>query len=248
MANISEDKTEPALTLDYSDDKLTCESQSVTLTATGTNVDLLWSDADRSTTASISVSEAGTYSVTATDRANGCQTTLSSPAIVDNKVLLDIDFNVTPETQINLGASVTLDVTVLAGEYQTIVWQRNDDVITPDDPEQHQETPYGLVRYVVTAEGGCNTVSRELTINVERPTVFTPYDGNGKNTTFVKNLDTPIPLLVYDRFGNKIADTNDGWDGVATSYSNKMATPGVYFYVAKLPDGTTRRGTVEVYR
>ncbi|MBP5318284.1 MAG: hypothetical protein J6Y77_02650, partial [Paludibacteraceae bacterium] len=238
----------PVVTVASSSTELTCDEPVVTLTATATNCSFVWDDAAASTGATVDVDAVGTYTVTVTDLTTGCKAQAQSEAITENKPQLEISLSTDAIEDLRLGATATLEVAVLNGAYNQMIWQRNGEVFTPADELLVSEKPYGQVTYQVTAEGSCNTVSAEVTVQVIWPTVFTPYDGNGKNTTFVQGLDQPIPMIVYDRFGNKMAETSDGWDGVASAYSKKMATPGVYYYVAKLPDGTTRRGTVEVYR
>ncbi|MBR4482455.1 MAG: hypothetical protein IKS58_00595, partial [Paludibacteraceae bacterium] len=68
----------------------------------------------------------------------------------------------------------------------------------------------------------------------------------GTNFDFVTGVDGGIELLVFDRSGNMVAHTYDGWDG--TVKEGKFAMPDVYYYKAILPDGSTKLGTVEILK
>ena len=49
--------------------------------------------------------------------------------------------------------------------------------------------------------------------------------------------------MIMDRYGNVVAESEDGWDG---TIKGANAMPGVYFYVATLPDETIKKGTIEL--
>ena len=91
---------------------------------------------------------------------------------------------------------------------------------------------------------GCESGS--ATVKVEWPTIFTPYELDGYNDDFVKDVEPAIAVKVFDRTGNMMADSPNGWDG--TVKDGNLAMPGVYYYVATMSDGTIRRSTVEVYK
>jgi gliding motility-associated-like protein len=52
-------------------------------------------------------------------------------------------------------------------------------------------------------------------------------------------------VVIYDRYGNIVCNSNDGWDGI---YRGETAEPGVYMYVITLKDGRVVKGTIEVFR
>lgn len=96
--------------------------------------------------------------------------------------------------------------------------------------------------YVVVGDGVCPAVPSNLyKIDVIRhvPTAFTPYQKDGLNDTFLEGRQ----IVVFDRYGQKIAEGNNGWDG--TKSNGKMADPGVYFYSAVI-NGNGVKGTIEV--
>jgi len=85
------------------------------------------------------------------------------------------------------------------------------------------------------------------------PNIFSP-NGDGQNDLFRvrgENLET-LHLTVYNRWGNKVFDSqnpNEGWDG---NYKGKPCSPDVYVYHATIifEDGTetSRKGNVTLVR
>lgn len=93
----------------------------------------------------------------------------------------------------------------------------------------------------------CDLMSNTLTFAVEEgkiwPTIITPYDVDGKNDDFL--MDMPgIHLEIFDRWGNVVHSGQGGWPQPEASKQQ----PGVYYYIATLPDGSVKNGTVELYR
>lgn len=96
----------------------------------------------------------------------------------------------------------------------------------------------------ITEFKGCVSENIEFTIREKEliwPTAFNPLNNDGVNDTFVKGYD--IKVMIIDRYGNVVEESEDGWDG---TIKGKNAMPGVYFYVATLPDGTIKKGTIEL--
>lgn len=76
------------------------------------------------------------------------------------------------------------------------------------------------------------------------PTVFTPMLVDGFNDDFVMGMQPAIALKIFDRYGNLVIETADGWDG---KYPNgQYAMPGVYYYIATFQNGDTFKGNVEL--
>jgi gliding motility-associated-like protein len=48
---------------------------------------------------------------------------------------------------------------------------------------------------------------------------------------------------IYNRYQQMIFEGPDGWDA---TYRGETAEPGTYYYRLFLPDGTIRKGTLEV--
>lgn len=88
--------------------------------------------------------------------------------------------------------------------------------------------------------GDPQTPGNELQI----PTAFTPHFNDGMNDIFLKGYE----VYIYDRYGDLITHSNNGWDG---TYKGETATPGVYVYVLKLQEGKsekTIKGTIEIVK
>ena len=67
---------------------------------------------------------------------------------------------------------------------------------------------------------------------------------DGYNDDFVMGLQPAVALKIFDRYGNLVRETSDGWDG---RYSTgEYAMPGVYYYIATLSNGDIVKGNVEL--
>ena len=75
---------------------------------------------------------------------------------------------------------------------------------------------------------------------------------DGRNDTFVKDMDPNFKTKIFTRFGTKVCESDNGWDGsvegALNGGSGKKAVPGVYYYVVELPDGNVKKGTIEVFK
>jgi len=77
------------------------------------------------------------------------------------------------------------------------------------------------------------------------PNAFTP-NGDQYNDLFLKGHH----LIVFDRWGLKLYEGNDGWDG---KYNGKNMAAGTYYYLREQKDNagkttTTSKGTVLLIR
>ncbi|MCQ2337059.1 MAG: gliding motility-associated C-terminal domain-containing protein [Paludibacteraceae bacterium] len=149
------------------------------------------------------------------------------------------------ELNIGIGAKVDLEPTVIGvpESENYVYYDSKGNVVgntTADDPNL-TVAPSVNQKYGVMVSG-CK--SNMVKVNVEWPTVFTPLNVDGYNDDFLMNVDPAIKIQVFDRNGNMLADSPNGWDG---KIDGDYAQPGVYFYVATLSDGSTHRATVEIY-
>jgi gliding motility-associated-like protein len=67
---------------------------------------------------------------------------------------------------------------------------------------------------------------------------------DGFNDDFVVGMEPKVALKIYDRYGNLVVETTDGWDG--KDAKGNYAMPGVYYYVATLSNGDVQKGNVEL--
>ncbi|MBA2611773.1 MAG: gliding motility-associated C-terminal domain-containing protein [Bacteroidetes bacterium] len=214
------------------------------------------------------VNKIGEYKIFVTNPANGCVTegdvdvingTLNgdfAPSSITGYAPLTVTFQ-------NLSASSS---TSTPSASITSVWSfgngssqvTNSVSISPVTTYSNPGT-YSVTMYVV--KGTCmDTVVKVITVEIpsklEVPNVFTP-NGDGSNDVFflkVANV-SDIHALIFDRWGNKIFESNSStgniaWDG--KNSSGKELPVGTYFYIIKATgkDGKEydQKGNVSLYR
>lgn len=212
-----------------------CEGENTTLTASGGTA-YNWSDG--SATASITVDQAGTYTVTATD--GGCSGMTS--VVVVEWAVETIDLG--GDTTICEDSLIVLDAGRGFASYE---WSNGDSTQTI--------TPLSSGDYDVIAldANGCKATA---TVNVEFedciednytvyiPNAFTP-NGDRDNAVFqvyATNV-ADIKLTIFTRWGEIIFSESGAdayWDGTYELYEAQV---GVYGYLAEvlLPNGETLR-------
>ena len=149
-------------------------------------------------------------------------------------VTLSVDKN-----SVILGEEV--NVTATSSSSEPIVWYENNQPLDFDG-DVYTVKPYGPTSFQVT-QGGCPSKTVTVT-DVVWPTVFTPMLSDGFNDDFIQGMDPAVALKVYDRYGNLVIETTDGWDG--KDAKGNYAMPGVYYYVATLSNGDVQKGNVEL--
>jgi gliding motility-associated-like protein len=119
-------------------------------------------------------------------------------------------------------------------------------------------SPIVTTTYTVTmvSDSGCSTtepITVDVNCNIFIPEAFSP-NGDGQNDVLYVHGDCikTMQFDVFDRWGNKVFETNDrsiGWDG---RYAGKALNTGSYVYelTATLTDGTsqTRKGNIALVR
>lgn len=103
--------------------------------------------------------------------------------------------------------------------------------------QQYNEAGYPVVLKVMNLDSGCEseTDPEVFTVNemvVSAPNAFTPFSSPGENDEFrvLYRSVNKFTMLIYNRWGRKVFQTNNpavGWDG---RIGNSRAEPGVYFY------------------
>ena len=172
-----------------------CQGAAATLTSTPA-ISYLWNTG--ATTATINVSAAGNYSVTATD-ANGCMS-MSVPISIAVSNSPSVSISASGSTTFCQGQSVVLNANTNGTAF---TW--NTGETTPTITASNS----GLYYLTVTNAGGCSAVSNEITINA------TP--------SFVPTITAVSPTIVCDgAFATLVAS-----NGASYAWSNGETTQGV---------------------
>ncbi len=91
---------------------------------------------------------------------------------------------------------------------------------------------------VLVNGNGCTSVIDKAVVKViDFPNAFTP-NNDGRNDIFLKDYD----LVVVNRWGQKMYEGKDGWDG---TYNGEKVSPGTYYYVVTLVDITDRPNIIK---
>jgi len=201
------------------------------------------------TSATINNLAPGTYTVSTSD-SNGCgaiaTVTITQPAV--------LTLSVSPNITITAGANTALTATASGGtppySYQ---WSNNSS------GSNINVAPTMATTYTVTVidSNGC-TAMAFVTIDIicaelYIPDAFSP-NGDGHNDVFLVHdyCIKQMTLMIYDRWGNKMFESNDvntGWDG---TFKGEPMNTGTYIYYlqATLFDGTTinKKGNITLVR
>jgi surface protein len=201
-----------AITNNTGETVLTCDVQSISLTASG-GVSYLW-DNDLGSEASASITEAGTYTVTVTS-ANGCTDTESIIITADKTAPVAAITNNTGET-------------VLTCDVQSISVNATGGVSYLWDNDLGSEasasiTEAGTYTVTVTSANGCtDTESIIITADKTAPTAGIT---NNTGETILTNALTSISLTAT---GGTSYSWSDGVSEVSAVAGLSISTPGTY--------------------
>ncbi len=232
-----------------------CMGSSITLNASG-GTKYTWSppatlnnDSIANPVASPTVTT--TYTVMVSNRA--CSVKDSETVVINSKPIIVACCN----TTIDEGQSVALSLNPLTNG-DTYDWTPNSGLTcnTCADPTASPDvtTNYYIT---ITDSAGCTTTDT-VTIDINCGGLFVPQafspNGDGQNDVlYVRdNCIKYLNFQVFDRWGNRVFETNDksnGWDG---RYKGAAMNTGSYVYYldATLYDGTNikKKGNVELIR
>ncbi len=143
-------------------------------------------------------------------------------------------------TTISLGESVT--VTLNGFTYTgTLTVVPNTNVTTTNSIVTITPTKTGEYTVYFTDQNGCRHSLKTIYVIVQTnvcdegvvylPTGFTPNNDGANDILYIRsNFITEVYLTIYDRWGEKLFETNDikkGWDGI---FKGKLLDQGVYGY------------------
>ncbi|MCC6700738.1 MAG: gliding motility-associated C-terminal domain-containing protein, partial [Fluviicola sp.] len=204
------------------------------------------------TTASLTGLNDGNYDVTVTDD-NGC--TASASFVVNQIGSLSVTVNPTSAV-INEGDTVQLN----ASGGLTYLWEPSAGLscTTCPDPIASPSTST-IYQVTVTDASGCSgveTVSIVVNPNCGEifiPSIFSPNgDNNNDALCAMGNCFAEVTFTIYNRWGEKVFETDDlsvCWDA---TYKNKPVNADVFVYklVGKLLNGTSvdASGNIQVVR
>jgi gliding motility-associated-like protein len=207
-----------------------------------------WSNGD--TTPAITVGT-GTYFVTVTDSVGCTENSDTITVNISNNPIAN--FSNLPTTSLPLDTVQFNDLSTITGS--TIIawaWSIDTAVFFNQNPKYvfDEAGTYPISLIVVTADGCRDTITIDYKVepNVVIPfNVFTPGNGDGKNEFFVfKNLEffPGSQLTVFNRWGKKVYENNS----YANNWNGTDASEGTYYYVLKIKDRDTLKGTVTILR
>ncbi|MCF8296560.1 MAG: gliding motility-associated C-terminal domain-containing protein [Saprospiraceae bacterium] len=208
--------------VDLGNDTSLCAGNNLLLNPGNSNSIFIWQN--NSTDSTFNVTKKGTYWVEVIK--NNCSSSDTILVNYYNAPFVDLGNDAT----ICLGETIILDV---SNSNYTFQWQDNStnptfEVIQP-----------GLY-WVIVSDSNCSTSdsiiidSKDCEIIFEMPNVFTP-NADGFNDFFlpkeVLNI-THITIVIYNRWGQKLFETNnysEGWDG---KFEGKNCPDGTYYWIA----------------
>ncbi|MBQ4820259.1 T9SS type B sorting domain-containing protein [Aquimarina sp. MMG016] len=208
--------------------------------------DYLWSTGE--TTESITISQAGTYTVLVTSRITNCSkertvtVTTSGPAILLDPIITDGESRNTVTVVIE-EASV--------GDYEYAIAFNGSSIRTYQDSNIFVDVPPGFHIVYVRDKNGCGEVTQNISV-IGFPDFFTP-NGDGTNETWGVtgvSADAIANSLVYifDRNGKllkQIRPGGSGWDG---TYNGRLLPSSQYWYRVQLDDGRIISGSFALIR
>ncbi len=172
----------------------------------------------------------------------GCESAVVATVEQPEKLIVNINPNL---LQLDLGASGMVEVSVNSKYNATYEWSPTEGLSCNDCPSP-VFSPFSETLYTVTVKDWRTnrkfcTATAKLTVEVGPqgdvliPNLFSP-NGDGVNDVFFiyANHVRDLNLKIFNRWGEKVFETNNmlsGWDG---TYKGVLQMPGIYTYTAEL--------------
>lgn len=217
------------------------------LTVTGGTLgySYLWSTSPAQTDSVATGLTTGVYVATITD-SKGCTDT-AMVTVAGNNPNVVADYTIAYQYSCNAGVMATFTNTSTGAT--SWLWNFGDGTTSTLKDPTHKFNYNQTYKVTLVATGalGCtDTMSTTISINPFNdylnlivPNVFTP-NGDGRNDCFQisvgNNLEPCVQLTIFDRWGLKMYDNENGlcWDG--NGPSGKECPDGTYFYLVKVSD------------
>jgi len=197
---------------------------------------VVWNDPQSQTTLSATGLCPGTYIAILTD-INGCS--VSNNATVTFSNFIPPLEAIISDSTIYIGESVNL-LANTTGNF-TYSWTPVSGISNPTIQNPTANPVINTTYYVtITDSSGCSNldsvsvVVREVSCvepEIFIPNAFTPNGDNNNDKVYVRgNTIKELEFKIFDRWGEKVFETNDpkiGWDGY---YKGEIANPAVYVY------------------
>lgn len=187
----------------------------------------------------VSIAEPGDYEIMLiTENINSCNQIDSLAFEFQVYANPDISFSYVP-TSIYIGDNVSFTPAISGVTDYTINWQFGDGTSSNENNPSHiyvSKTTFTVCMEVINNLGGCSdTYCEDINVDaayyLEVPNAFSP-NGDMINDVFKPEIlgITTYSLQIFNRWGQKVFETNDvtaGWDG---TYNKKEQELDVYVY------------------
>ena len=217
-----------------------CDGKTIVLDA-GSGFDAyLWSNG--AVTPSITISEAGTYTVTVSYDYGTLSCTDTKTIVVTESNVATINNVVINDWTINNNS-----ITVFANGIGDYEYSINN--IDYQDSSVFAELETGVYTIYVRDKFGCGTVNKDFYL-LTYPNFFTP-NGDGINDLwqiYYSKSEPNLKVSIFDRYGRLVKTLigeSDGWDG---TFSNEKMPSTDYWFVVERVDGKIYKGHFTLIR
>lgn len=213
-----------------------CGNNSVTITAPQGFESYLWSTLQ--TTRSISVTDAGIYTLTV--RNGSCESSVTITVGASQRPVIK-DVEIQDWTDTNNSITVFASGT---GDYEYSL----DGTNYQPNPVFNNLLP-GIYTIYVNDRNGCGAVSKQLVL-LMYPKFFTPNDDGTNDMWAIKyaHFEPQMKIHIFDRYGkviNSFKGSQNGWDG--TFEGNRLPSADYWFVVTR-SNGKEYRGHFSMVR
>ena len=213
-----------------------CENNSVILDAGNGFSSYLWNTTPAQTTQQITVTSAGTYTVTLTNATNCSK---DKTFTVDASGIATIEEISINDFQENNNATIRISSSSL-GDYEFSL-----------DGVNYQDTPFfynleaGEYTVYVKDKKGCG-ITFETFYILDYPKYFTPNNDGFNDTWFINNLEKRglenSTITIFDRYGKllkQLTGFGDGWNG---TFNGETLPSSDYWFEIQLSSGKSIKG------